>query len=260
MAFFDAIERGLDLIVLNGTEGTPTGTSVDYTDPANSPGVVLTLTGTGISGSPSATWVITGIQETYFGNFAWSLTGLTGVDGAPTSGAFDSASIFQALAFHHTFDLLFGHDSTLMGWPSGGSLYGGSGNDVLIARGGNLLMDGGGGFDTLMGARTGHDVFRFDSRLDSSVNLDTIVGFSPTRDTIELSQLHFWHIDHFGPLTPAEFHVGPHATTTAQRIIYNHGNGHLYYDADGSGHHYSPVEFAVLAGHPALTASDFLLI
>jgi len=248
-----------DLIALNGTEGTATGTSVDYIDPSL-PGVIVTLTGTGITGTPSAAWNITGISETFHGHSAWTLTGLTGVDGAPTGGAFDPASIFQSLAFHTTFHLLFDSDSTLLGWPNGGTLFGGSGNDTMIARGGNLLMDGGGGFDTLIGAKHGHDVFRFDSKLDSSVNLDTIHGFSPVRDSIELSQVTFWSIDHFGPLSAAEFHVGSQATTTAQRIIYNQHNGDLYFDADGSGHHYSPVLFAQLVGHPALTASDFLLV
>lgn len=250
-----------DLVVLNGTEGTPTGTSVTYTDPAYLPGLVLTLTGTGITDPPSATWNITGISATFNGNLSWTITGLTGVDGTPTSGAFDPESIFQALAFHNTGSLLFAHDSTLIGSPIAHStgLFGGPGNDVLIARGGNTKLDGGGGFDTLIGAKTGHDVFEFNSWLNPAVNLDTIRGFSPTRDMIELSQGTFNHILHFGVLTAAEFHVGP-PTTTAQRIIYNHSNGHLYYDADGSGHHYGPVEFAVLAGHPALTASDFLVI
>lgn len=253
-----------DLRALNGTEGTPAidGTSVTYTDPTNLPGVVLTLTGTGITGTPSAAWSIKGISATLNASPAWTLTGLTGVDGTPTSGAFDAASIFQAVAFHSAESLLFGHDSTLIGSPIAHSttMFGRGGNDLLIARAGNTLMDGGGGFDTLVGASHGHDTFRFDSRLNSSANLDTIVGFSPTRDMIELSQITFGHILHFGALKAAEFHAGPHATTTAQRIIYNHSNGHLYYDADGSGHHYSPVEFAVLAGHPALTALDFLLI
>jgi Ca2+-binding RTX toxin-like protein len=253
-----------DLRALNGTEGTPAvdGTSVTYTDPAHFPGLVLTLTGTGITDPPSASWKITGISATLNGSPAWTLTGLTGVDGTPTSGAFDAESIFQALAFHNTETLLFANDSTLIGSPIAHSntLYGRGGNDVLIARGGNTLLDGGGGFDTLIGAKHGHDVFKFDARLDSTHNLDTIRGFSPTRDMIELSQITFGHIDHFGPLTAAEFHVGPHATTAAQRIIYNHSNGHLYYDADGSGHHYSPVLFAILANHAALTASDFLLV
>jgi Ca2+-binding RTX toxin-like protein len=168
------------LQALNGIEGTPAldGTSVTYTDPVNFPGLVLTLTGTGITGTPSNTWDITGISATFNGRPAWTLTGLNGIDGTPTSGAFDSASIFQALVFHDTFDLIFGHDSTLIGSPIAHStvLFGGPGNDVLIARGGNTRLDGGGGFDTLFGGKAGHDVFEFNSRLDSSVNLDTIRG------------------------------------------------------------------------------------
>jgi Ca2+-binding RTX toxin-like protein len=252
------------LRVLNGTEGTPAldGTSVTYSDPANFPGVVLTLTGTGITGTPSATWNITGIQETFMGNLGWTLTGLTGIDGAPTSGAFDPASIFQALAFHDTFDLIFGHDSTLIGSPIAHSttLFGGPGNDVLIARGGNTKLDGGGGFDTLSGAKTGHDVFEFNSTLNPAVNLDTIRGFSPTRDLIELSQPTFGNIHHLGALTAAEFHGGFGApSTTGADIVYNQSNGHLYYDSNG--HNFGGLHlFAILANHAALTASDFLVI
>jgi hypothetical protein len=250
-----------DLRALNGTEGTPTGTEVTYTNPVNAPGVVLTLTGTGIIGTPSATWNITGISATLNGSPAWTLTGLTGVDGTPTSGVFDTQSIFQAVAFHSTFNLLFGHASTLIGSPVASStwLFGGDGNDVLIARAGNVLMDGGGGgFDTLVGASRGHDFFKFDSRLDGS--FDTIRAYSPARDTIELDRGTFDHIHHLGVLTAAEFHSGLGAPSkTGADIVYNHGNGRLYYDDNGS--HLGGLHlFAIVANHAALTAAEFLVI
>jgi Ca2+-binding RTX toxin-like protein len=254
-----------DLIALNGTEGTPTGTSVTYTDPADAPGIVVTLTGTGISGTPSASWNITEISATINGNPAWTLTGLTGIDGAPTSGAFDSDSIFQAVAFHSTFDLIFRSDfdtlvgSTLIGSPIAHStaLIAGPGNDVLIARHGNTSLDGGGGFNKLYGAKTGHDAFVFDASVDAMTNFDTFYRFNPTRDVIELSHQYF-DINHFGHLRAADFHVGIGPTTASQRIIYNHGA--LFYDADGTGTHYGEQQFAFVPGHPTLTALDFLVI
>src|SRR5258708_16738887 len=108
-----------DLVARNGTEGTPApdGTSVTYTDPAYLPGLVLTLTGTGFTDPPSAAWNITGVSASFNGNPSWTLTGLTGVDGTPTTGAFDPESIFQALAFHSNDSLIFTHDSTLIGSP-----------------------------------------------------------------------------------------------------------------------------------------------
>ena len=170
-----------DLETLNGEADTPTGTSVTYSDPLDLPGqvVVLTLTGTGITGTPSATWNITGISATLNGELAWTLTGLTGVNGAPTTGPFDPASIFQALAFHNTADLLFGQSSTLIGSPVAARtwLYGNNGDDVIISRGGHVVMDGRGGFDTLTGAPNAHDVFKFDWWLDGTV--DTIRRFDP---------------------------------------------------------------------------------
>jgi hypothetical protein len=45
-----------------------------------------------------------------------------------------------------------------------------------------------------------------------------------------------------------------------QHILYNHTNGFLYYDQDGSGSTYAPVHFATLTTHPVLTHVDFLVV
>ena len=248
-----------DLVVLNGTQGVADGTSVTYTDPGYWPGFVLTLTGTGITGTPSSSWNITSISGTLDGTLLWTLTGLSGIDGTPTTDVFDSHSIFQALAFHNIGDLLLGGPSTLIGSPIAAHswLYGHGSNDVLRARGGDTVLDGGGGFDTLFSAPRGHTFFKFDSNLDNTY--DTIRGYSPARDTIELDRGTF-DIGHLGFLKASEFHSGLGAPSrTGADIIYNHGNGRLYYDDNGSdlgGLHL----FAVIANHPAMTASEFLVI
>jgi Ca2+-binding RTX toxin-like protein len=250
-----------DLVVLNGAQGTADGTSVTFTDPGYLPGFVLTLTGTGITGTPDASWNITSITGTYKGTLSWAITGLVGIDGAPTSGAFDSHSIFQALAFHNIGDLLLGGPSTLISSPiaSRNWLYGHGNNDILQARGGDTVLDGGGGFDILISATHGHTFFKFDSDLDNTY--DTIRGFSPARDTIELDRGPF-DIGHLGYLKASEFHSGLGTPgMTGADIIYNQGNGRLFYDDNGT-HPGGLHLFAVVgvAGHPALTAADFLVI
>jgi Ca2+-binding RTX toxin-like protein len=248
-----------DLVVLNGIEGLADGTSVTFTDPSYVQGFVLTLTGSNISGAPAADWDITSISGSYQGTLAWTITGLKGIDGRPTSGPFDPHSIFQALAFHNLGDLLLGPPSTLIGSPIARHnwLYGHDGNDLLRARGGDTVLDGRDGFDTLVSASHGHTFFKFDSDLNGSY--DTIRGYSPARDTIELDRGPF-DVGHLGPLTRAEFHSGLGASsTTGADIVYNHGNGRLYYDDNGS--HFGGLHlFAVIANHPAMTANEFLVI
>jgi hypothetical protein len=252
-----------DIYVLRdgSLDGTPTGTSATYDNDSNLPGVTITLTGTGISGSPSATWNITGIAASLNGNPIWSITGLTGIDGTPTSGMFDAKSIFQAVAFNEPSHLLFANDDLIIG-PSSGSagLFGYTGNDVIVATGGNDRMGGDEGFDSLIGAHTGHDAFIFNTKLNAATNVDTIYNFSAVRDKIELRQIDFNRINHHGLLTASEFHSGPGASSmTGADIVYNTHNGHLFYDSNGT-HAGGLVEFAVLSGHPHITASDFLVI
>jgi Ca2+-binding RTX toxin-like protein len=231
---------------------TPTETTFVWTDPAKDT-IILTLTGTGMNQAQSS-WLITDITATINNHEVWDIS-------IPSASALHGDALQTAVVNFTPGHFIFSGDDTLYGATTGSSeLFGFDGNDTIIARGGNTKLDGGGGFDTLIGAKTGHDVFEFNSRLDPTVNLDMIVGFSPTRDKIELSQEVFHNINHFGVLTAGEFHVGRHATTTAQRILYTPSNGHLYYDADGSGHHNSPVLFAVLTNHPTLTAADFLVV
>lgn len=249
-----------DLVLLNGTQGFADGTSVSFTDPGYVQGLVLTLIGTGITGTtPDASWNITSIRVTYNGTLEWGITGLVGVTGTPTSGLFDSHSIFQALAFHNTGQLLLGGPSTLIGSPisDGSWLYGHDGKDVLRARGGDTLLDGGGGSDTMFSAPHGHTFFRFDSRLDNTY--DTIRGYSPARDTIELDRGYFG-MDHLGFLKASEFHGGAGApSTTGADIIYNQGNGRLFYDDNGN--HLGGLHlFAIIANHPVMTASEFLVV
>src|ERR1700730_15216731 len=79
-------------VLKHGTEVSHTTTSATFTDPANFPGVTLTLSGSGFTSSPSALWSITGFTATFDGggfdgdaHLVWTISGITAglVDGAP---------------------------------------------------------------------------------------------------------------------------------------------------------------------------------
>jgi hypothetical protein len=58
-------------------------------------------------------------------------------------------------------------------------------------------------------------------------------------------------------LAAADFHVGAHATTASQHIIYNPITGFLFYDPDGSGA-MPQIHFATIGEH--LQHNDFFVI
>ena len=127
--------------------------------------------------------------------------------------------------------------------------------DVLAGNDGSNLLTGG----------AGDDVFRFGGTLGAG-NIDTIADFErpglPSGDAIWLNHLSFSGLA-TGGLAPTAFEAGTDnlANATATRVVYNTSSGALFFDADGSGAVFSPVQFATLATHPdALAASDFLVI
>ena len=131
----------------------------------------------------------------------------------------------------------------------------GLGNDRIIAGKGNVFVLLGGGNCTVTGG-PGHDQFFFDAPLASQI--EKITNFNVSRDRIELSVLDYA----VGPvghaLAPAEFHIGSHATSASQRIIYNATNGFLFYDPDGNGP-MPRIHFATLSHDLNLTHGDFLI-
>ncbi|MEQ1951494.1 M10 family metallopeptidase C-terminal domain-containing protein [Mesorhizobium yinganensis] len=131
------------------------------------------------------------------------------------------------------------------------SISAGDGADVIKGYRGNDILAGGNGKDT----------FVFNSTLDSSANVDTIVDYSVAADTIDLDNAFFTALTTLGTLAASAFKDivgGPKDAN--DRIIYNSDTGNLYYDADGSGAAFGNVKFAVLTGLPDLTAADFVVI
>jgi uncharacterized delta-60 repeat protein len=149
--------------------------------------------------------------------------------------------------------------NTLWGGALGDRLAGGAGNDSLSGAAGNDTLIGGAGNDTLSGG-AGRDVFRLDSALSATTNVDRISDFSVLDDTLELENAVFTTLTGTGSLAAAAFvaNLAGRATTTAQRIVYDSDGGQVYYDADGSGSG-SAVLLVNLSAGLALTAADFVV-
>lgn len=136
-------------------------------------------------------------------------------------------------------------------------LSGGAGNDSLSSLAGNDRLIGGDGNDTMNGG-AGNDTFLFNTRPNALTNRDTIVGFVAVNDTIQLENAVFASLTP-GLLLPASFRTGTAALDADDRIIYNTTTGALIYDSNGNAAG-GAVHFATLAGHPAITAADFVVI
>lgn len=149
--------------------------------------------------------------------------------------------------------------NTLTGNTGNNQLFGLGGKDLIVGGAGSDTISGGLGADVMSGG-TGADHFRFDV-LELAANKDTVSDFSHGTDKIELDRAAFAAFagSFSGALNPIELAVGIKATTAAQHLVYNPNSGALFYDSDGSGSE-AQVQIALLAGKPALDASDFLLI
>lgn len=151
------------------------------------------------------------------------------------------------------------------------SQQGTSSKNVLAGGIGADKLNGGSGNDVLTGG-AGADIFVFNTALgkgttprnqNKRVNFDTISDFTPGEDKIWLDNRIFKKLGKAGSeATPAslnpKFFKMTKATDTNDYIIYK--NGIVYYDADGSGARYKPVEVIKIGNKAKLHASDFLVI
>jgi Ca2+-binding RTX toxin-like protein len=149
----------------------------------------------------------------------------------------------------------------ITGSSSGDTLHGLGGADRLNGGGGGDVLFGDGGADVLTGGQ-GSDTFAFEN-VTAPVARDTIADFkSAEGDKIQLALDGFAGLGVAGPLADGAFYAAAGAKTAHDaddRIIYNTTAGTLAYDADGLGGT-AGVIFAVLSGHPALTAADIIVI
>ncbi len=128
------------------------------------------------------------------------------------------------------------------------TIYGNDGANVLDGKAGNDLLIG----------FAGADSFAFTTALGAN-NVDTIIDFVSGSDKLQLDDAIFTQLGAPGALNANAFATGSAAGDADDRIIYNSATGQLFYDADGNGVG-AAVLFATLNGHPALAASDILVI
>lgn len=128
-------------------------------------------------------------------------------------------------------------DNTLTGNESSNTLNGKEGSDILTGGG-------------------EADIFKFDTKLSATTNIDTISDFISGTDDIHLSKKIFSKYK-AGDVPSIDFVSGAGATAhhSNEHFLYDTTTGALSYDVDGIGDKLA-VQFAKLTGAPALVASD----
>lgn len=166
------------------------------------------------------------------GSLALGATG-NGLDNLLSGNA--GANAMAGLAGNDTLDGGLGHDS----------LSGGVGDDLLLGGFGNDTLNGGAGADRFRFAAPGQGI-------------DRIQDFGAI-DVIEISRAGFGNLLAPGVLDAANFSGTGSATAAVPQLLYVAATGTLRWDADGTGATPS-VAIAVLAGAPAITAADILVV
>lgn len=142
--------------------------------------------------------------------------------------------------------------NTLKGGSGADRINGGSGNDKLTGNAGADQFV----FNTALGKGTTK------ANQNKKVNFDTITDFKRGEDKILLDNAIFKKLGKGSLASPGalnkNFFKKNKATDKNDYLIYK--NGVVYYDADGSGTKYKPIEFIKLSNKPALSAADFLII
>lgn len=155
-------------------------------------------------------------------------------------------------------------DNIITGGRGNDRLYGHGGNDTLRGDTGNDWLDGGQGHDTLYGG-LGADQFRFTGTLNEHRfgSPDHIADFDIDHDFIGLGRSTFSGLSALnGVLQESQFALRSwsHSDVTAgTRVIYDTGNGGIYYDPDGTGSA-AAILLATIADRPVLSHTHFLLV
>lgn len=131
-------------------------------------------------------------------------------------------------------DIITGNNgpNVLKGLDGDDDLIGLAGNDTLIGGNGTDFLFGDGGNDRLTG-NAGPDGFLF-RVAPTAANADVITDFSPAQDVIGLSAAIFPGLP-IGALDASRLRLGPAATNTSHRVIYDSVTGRVFFDSDGSG-------------------------
>jgi Ca2+-binding RTX toxin-like protein len=147
---------------------------------------------------------------------------------------------------------------------TGGSdvIKGGRGSDQLSGIAGDDKLYGGVGNDQLRGG-VGRDVFVFDTKLNKTTNVDRLDDFSVKDDAIWLDNKVFAELGKGSPkgikVKADMFVKNAKAQDREDRIIYDHKEGNVYYDTDGTGPK-AQVKIAILSKGLKMTYHDFFVI
>jgi Ca2+-binding RTX toxin-like protein len=162
------------------------------------------------------------------------------VSGGGPSGSgsitFSSFEIFS-LSTDFSVDFTAANESVEVSTSGNATLRGGSGDDVLFSGGG--VFSGGEGADTMSSGEAGVSTFIFNTA-PSAGNADTIFQFVTGVYSLQFDASVFTAIGAAGKFSAGDdrFHSANGATQghdATDRLIYNSGNGDLWYDADGNG-------------------------
>lgn len=142
-----------------------------------------------------------------------------------------------------------------------GEIRGGEGNDIIVGTANSDGIYGGLGNDTLTGG-AGEDTFVFTESTQTPSNVDLIKDFDHADDVFEPQFLNI--LRRIGSLLKSEFKViaGPDSTTdvdASDRILYDKGNGDIYFDQDGSGSKYERFALAHVRPNTPIDHTDFQL-
>jgi Ca2+-binding RTX toxin-like protein len=143
---------------------------------------------------------------------------------------------------------------------TGSKVLGYAGDDTLLSRGEDILLNGGKGNDLLI-AESGLSIYHGGPGQDGFAFADPalpnrIDDFSPEDDVFLLDPDTFVGV---GPaaLDDAQFKIGKKASTAEQIILFWKGKGRVLYDQDGSESVYQPVQFAKVEKGLDLDARNF---
>lgn len=193
----------------------------------------------GFTGQDSTVIGSDGSATTYHYDSKWSLTEIdvtrAASNGAVTTNSYDSSWHLLASDYH--------------GSAQGDTITG----QTYFSN----TIEGGLGSDTLKGGLAA-DTFVFDTAIGTG-DVDKIIGFTTSQDTIRLDQSVFAGLSAPGALDPSAFVNGTVAHDANDRILYDQATGNLFYDADGSGSAHA-VLFATVQADHALTAANFQIV
>ncbi len=257
---------------ITGNSANNTLTGGDGNDTLNGASGIDTL----IGGNGNDTYIVDSTTDT----ITETATGGTDTVQSSVSYILDATSYLENLTLTG-INIIDGTgnslNNTITGNTANNTLTGGDGNDNLSGLAGIDTLTGGNGNDTLAGG-AGNDVLTGNSGIDkflydtnavfatSAVGIDTITDFTSGIDKIVLDKTTFKSITSAvgtGFSIASQFATVTNDTDAAisnAMIVYNSGNGNLYYNQNGAAAGFGTgAQFDILSGMPIIAATDFLI-